>query len=256
MKLENFDIESIQEQEKELLKELKGLQKSFDDTAVSQSPYQIKHFVIGQHDMPERQWWQAVIELRICLDNIRKSNLDLQELQLDWDAAYAKEITAGIQEILEGRIIKRWVHAPDIDAMKIAQIEQSRIEIQIEQITTKRMANYRKAWVLFKIKKEIEEKCNGGKPYNYHQLMEAEEKYWELRLKRNMLIQSGAGSVAGVGNVESYLQRMVDPGEINPIHTLKNHNWIDSQIESLIQKRKSIDPVVRFQDGDKKENKK
>lgn len=52
--------------------------QALDTIIPSRSKYQIRHFVIGQHDTPEMQWRQIILEAQSLEYSIRQARLEIE----------------------------------------------------------------------------------------------------------------------------------------------------------------------------------
>ena len=121
----------------------------------SRTKYQLKNFVIGQHDTPQMQWRQILIEAQQLAFNIRMAELDIDRKKIEierllstgdpLDAVDAQEKQIGIvltERLLAGaRIEMTWLEefAEDTGSFTVEEIENNQPEYWQKRLT--RQAN-------------------------------------------------------------------------------------------------------------------
>jgi len=188
-------INQIEKSESELLELNKYLGMAFDAINMRQSTYLLEHAVVGAHDKPERQWWQAILELRTCVKNINTMKLDQEEAELEIE------------------ILEEDLHKLKPIQMKLKMISIERQRLRLADIIEARDMNVRYAWNCYKIARMIENKCHDGKPYSMDELEAAEPEYWRRRAIRQSWLQMGPGREIGPGNMDLLLQMSRTIGE-------------------------------------------
>lgn len=141
----------------------------------SRSNYQLRHFVIGQHDTPEMQFRQILIEAKHLYHRITEIELELQMEQLKIDRLEASG-----------------------DPMKLLKAQKRRLNknaVEESLITAREELDY-----LLEMSREY-------KHYTKEEIEAAQPRYWELRLTRQAeLDQKATESGVNVGNLTSMLQ--------------------------------------------------
>jgi hypothetical protein len=178
--MEEHEITTRREQLHELIDEMKELSQPRSDFA-------LKHFVVGQHDLPARQRQQAILELQSMMfelanqyDEICLARLDIEEFEEALDKT-------------EGRQKQR---------IQI-QIDQKRRFIEgVEIGLTGRLRECDYLYAMLQHMPKV----------TAEQLEVEEEAYWAMRLSRQLLL---AGRDPG-GNLTAILQMLTDPGKPRP----------------------------------------
>lgn len=166
---------------------LRALLEEMRELSQPRSNYALRHFVVGQHDLPARQRQQVLLELQALMfelanqaDEIRLLGLDLEDLRDQLEKA-------------EGR-------------------DRTRLEIQIgqkeravESISILLDGRMRECDTLYAMLQEMP-------PVTGEKLEAEEEAYWAARLSRQFyLAQRDAG-----GNLTAILQMLTQPGQPRP----------------------------------------
>jgi hypothetical protein len=154
---------------------------------MDRSAFALAHFVVGQHDTAPRMWSQAILELQIKLENLRALELDADGLALDVEEAEARTGCEGM------------------DAQR-AVIDGKRAALALGALGLRALSLRREAAALYAIIMKIEE-ANGGRPYTFEELQNAEADYWILRLERQARYDVMASGRIGPGNMEAIEQR-------------------------------------------------
>ena len=157
---------------------------AFDAVCQPKTNFQIDHFVIGQHDLPERQYMQCVVQMQIAASNIRKAGIQRRRLDLDIAELRALHtVRSGLD--LEDKLIDLENHE---FAMRGAVREFNRYYEIFESFPK----------------------------FSYEQLQEAEQRYWTLRLGRQAQCDLEAHGRVGTGNHEALWQAglVENPGHI------------------------------------------
>jgi hypothetical protein len=155
----------------------------------SRSKYQLRNFVIGQHDTKPMQWRQILIEAQSLAYNIRMAELDVQRKHIE---------------------IERLLKTGDpIDAI---EAEEKRLGIILTERTLKG-AEAEFTW--------LQEIANEVGEYTFEQIEDNQPEYWELRLNR----QAGLDRLALTEGITSgNLQSLLNAGLLNreENHALSN----------------------------------
>jgi len=155
---------------------LSELSKIANDYIVrGRSDYQLRHFVIGQHDTPEMRYRQIIIECKDLLYKIAQAEIELE-----------------------------------IGAKKLAKLEESSDEIDKLKVKKRKMQRAMTQSVIEGSKRELAYLIELSKDYRHYSPEEIEanqEDYWEKRLTRQattdrIALEQGIN----VGNVASMMQ--------------------------------------------------
>ncbi len=151
------------------------------------SNFALRHFVVGQHDMPARQRQQAILELQGFLFDLADQSDNIRLMQLDID-----EMRDKLADLRGNNLIRM-------------QIEISKKEREMEKISIHLTGRLRECDTLYAMLQEMPK-------YDAEQLEAEEETYWANRLSRQyFLAQRDAG-----GNLTAVLQMLTQPGQSRP----------------------------------------
>ena len=159
--------------------EIESLRDDILSIQQPRSDYQLEHFVVGSHDLPGRQRAQAILELQAKLFAIQRNQLEQQRIEIE-----IKQNKSKVADTYEG---------------KLAELEVSRLEVNLAELELTRIGSLRETEFLLKLLGSLPK-------YTYEQLQEEEQKYWERRLERQALedvVQMGRVSA---GNLDAILQ--------------------------------------------------
>lgn len=137
--------------------------------------FQLKHFVIGQHDAEPRRWLQCVLELQIKLQNLKR---------------------AGIEQRMTGRRIDALRAEGTPDALDRAEL----LEIDLEAQGLAIVGAIRETQALFAIFRSF------PRGYTNEELNAAEADYWQKRLARQARHSLAATGRIGVGDLDALHQ--------------------------------------------------
>ena len=159
------------------------LKASFEDVSQPRSDYQLKNFVVGNHETPERKFLQIVLELQRKVVSIRRAQIGLRQLAAKWLEAE----TADERELL------------DLD----------REEAELAMLGAVREFNCLYA---------MYEACP---KFTHEQMQAAEQGYWETRLARQATLDIEAGGRIGVGNLDALRQANMLPNLVERVEDTK-----------------------------------
>jgi hypothetical protein len=190
--MQSIELKTRQENLRSLLDEMQELSQA-------RSNFALRHFVVGQHDLPGRQRQQVIVELQGMMfelanqaDEIRLAELDIEELK-------ASLVGGGDNRINADRI-----------KIKIAQKER-----QIEQINIRLTGQLRECDTLYAMLQELPK-------YTKEQFEAEEEAYWGVRLPRQFaLSQRDVG-----GNLTAILEMLTEPGKAKPSVSITVDNLV------------------------------
>jgi multidrug resistance efflux pump len=132
----------------------------------SRSEYQLRHFVLAQHDTPEMQFYQCCIELRSV--EFALANAKLQQERLE----------------LEVERLRSTGDAVDAVDAKIKQLELDNHAIELDGLK-------REAVILRRLFAEMPH-------FSRDEIERAQPEYWRARLNRQAVLQRAGGQV-GIG---------------------------------------------------------
>jgi len=118
----------------------------------SRSRYQLENFVVGQHDTPQMQWKQVLLEGQQLAYNIKSAEINIKKTQIEME----KLLQTG----------------DEIDAL---DAEQKRLDIILTERTLAG-AKLELAW--------LEEVAGRIGAYTFEEVEADQPKYWQLRLQR------------------------------------------------------------------------
>lgn len=127
------------------------------------SRYQLIHFVLGQHDTPEMQFYQLMMELQDMGYKLRMARLGVKKLEIE------------IARLLET--------GDELDA-----IEAEEKQVNLEQTMIVMRGAEREVAVL-------EDIFNSCQHYTRDEIEHAQPEYWEKRLTRQTNLQIMSGGV-------------------------------------------------------------
>jgi len=167
------------------------LQKYLSENIVtSRSKFQLRVFVIGQHDTPQMQWRQIVIEAQQLAYNIRMAELDIERKRIE----IHKLLSTG-------------------DPVDAIEAEEKQLGIVLTERTLAG-ARLEMLW--------LEEFAKEVGSYTFEEIEADQPNYWAKRLQRQADIdQFSAQNGIGAGNVQSMLdagllQNKEEPCAISP----------------------------------------
>jgi hypothetical protein len=146
------------------------LLNAFNEIQQPRSEFEMRHFVINNHDTPIRQYAQCVLELSIQYDNLRLAviNADIKKVE--------------IEELTE-------------KGDRISKFEAHKKQIELEQLDRARLGALREFETLYRIWQEFPVK------YTRAEIDADQATYWDKRLTRqanNDIISSGRISASNL----------------------------------------------------------
>ena len=136
------------------------------------TPFELAHFVVGQHESEPRAWAQCTLELDIKLRNLRRAQISERQLL---------------------RKIKR-LESLNTDA---AADKAELLRIDLEEQSLAVLGAQRESEALYAIWKSF------GRTYSRDELNAAEAEYWQKRLTRQAMLDMNASGRIGVGNQDA-----------------------------------------------------
>lgn len=139
------------------------------------SRFQIEHFVLGQHDTIEMQFYQLCLELQSSIFSIKKAELDIRKAKL--------------------RATKLKNSEDELESIEAEEIELGLVQTEMVLFGAKRELD-----ILLEIWSSFEHK------FSRQEIEDGQEKYWHRRLIRQAESQAlGQGSV-DMGNIDALKQ--------------------------------------------------
>lgn len=143
------------------------------------SRVQLEKFVIEQHDTPEMQYMQCVLEVQNLYYTLKSVAIDLQIAEIE---------------------ISKLKNSGD----PIDQLNAQKKELGLEQTRVVGVGAFRELEILLRILEQYPR-------YTRQEIEDQQLVYWKKRLERQAMIESVSGSQAVASNINSLLQL----GEIN-----------------------------------------
>jgi hypothetical protein len=190
--MKSIELKNRQENLRSLLDEMQELSQG-------RSNFALRHFVVGQHDLPGRQRQQVIVELQGMMfelanqaDEIKLAELEIRELQVALLNSKNTDI--------------------DIERLKIKITQKER---QIEQINIRLTGQLRECDTLYVMLQELPK-------YTKEQFEAEEPAYWSRRLPRQFtLSQRDVG-----GNLTAILEMLTEPGKEKPSVAITLNNLV------------------------------
>jgi len=171
-----------------IITSIESLTAEFAEFQQPRSDFALRHFVIGQHDLPGRQRQQAVLELQGKLFAIKRARIAREKSVLTID----KE--------------RKRFETGDELTQREAQLEIDGAMVDLEEVDLAMLGAIREANTLLAILSSM--------PTYTREALEAEEaEYWVRRLTRQYVI--GGRDVGG--NLDAVLQTYTEPGTAKPV---------------------------------------
>lgn len=159
---------SIKKVDEELIHAFKEIQQP-------RTPYELKHFVLNQHDTDERRYAQCVLELQIKYNNLRRAKINFEKIKVEIrELNKDKGITSKYDAELKGI---------DKEEMQLAVIGAIREFETLYEL-----------WQSFPVQ------------YTRKEINEAEERYWTKRATRQTNLDLLATGRISVGNADMLRQ--------------------------------------------------
>jgi len=173
------------------LSDLAIVEKAITFTMPSRTRFQVKNFVVDQHDTPEMQFKQIMLEIQDLTHKIRYNEITLEKMELQ------------IRRLRES--------SNEMDAIKVKHklLAKERLEILMT-------ATYQELDYFIELASQYPE-------YTAQDIEAGQEKYWNARLSRQAEIDRlSSQSGVGVGNLQSLLQaKMLTTNGINATKELE-----------------------------------
>lgn len=144
------------------------LETAFHAINQARSNYQIKHFVVGQHDTEPRKYSQCVLELQVRTFNLRR------------------------QIVEKRKLLKKIAKSVDADEKELLTIDLEELELGLEN----QVREWNSLYNLFESMPK----------FSYEEIQNDEENYWQLRLARQSQEEILANGRIGVGNLDALWQ--------------------------------------------------
>jgi polyribonucleotide nucleotidyltransferase len=149
----------------------------------SRSNFQLEKFVVNQHETPEMQYLQTLIELQRLYYTIRSVSLEMKKAEIE--------------------ISRKRATGDEVD-----EIEAQMKELNLEQTRVVGIGAFRELEKLLSIYDSFEHK------YTREEIEAAQPEYWNKRLHRQATLEAIGGSQAQAGHLDSL--RQIGALEISP----------------------------------------
>lgn len=172
----------------EIIKKIERLESEITEFQQPRSDFALRHFVVGQHDLPGRQRLQAIMELQVKMFAMKRSLIEREKLTLE---------------------IERWKRKltdnDDLMARR-AELGIKEKELDLAELDLALLGAAREAETLYRILSTMPK-------YTREQVEAEESEYWMRRLTRQYVIgQRDLG-----GNLDAVLQTLTEPGKAKPL---------------------------------------
>jgi hypothetical protein len=164
----------------------------------SQSKYQYEKFVIGQHDSPEMQYYQTVVEASSRIRNLKETELKIKKLE------------AEIEELLK-------------TGKKSDAIQAEILGLQIEETNLQLIGQRRELEILEDIFSQYPN-------YTREEIEAAQPEYWNRRLIRTAQLQLMSGHVDWA-QLEAIHQAGILPQAIEALPTM---SYLENKAQELL----------------------
>lgn len=140
-----------------------NIHEAIEEIQQPRSRYQLIHFVLGQHDTPEMQFYQLMMELQDMGYKLRMARLGVKKLEIE--------------------IARLFETGDELDAL-----EAEEKQVNLEQTVIVMKGAEREVAVL-------EDIFNSCQHYTRDEIEHAQPEYWEKRLTRQTNLQIMSGGV-------------------------------------------------------------
>jgi polyribonucleotide nucleotidyltransferase len=168
----------------------------------SRSNFQLEKFVVNQHETPEMQYLQTLIELQRLYYTIRSVSLDMKKAEIE--------------------ISRKRATGDEVD-----EIEAQMKELNLEQTRVVGIGAFRELEKLLSIYDSFEHK------YTRDEIEAAQPEYWNKRLHRQATLEAIGGSQAQAGHLDSL--RQIGALEISPEGGIRP---VAEEMKRLLKKEK------------------
>ena len=152
----------------EIISQHDALFAAFDAVSQPRSDYQLRKFVVGEHETPERQYLQVVVEMQRKVSALRRAVIERRKKL----AAIDKEV--------------------DLDEKELMQIDLDDMNFAI----TGAMREFDTLYAIYK----------SLPTFTAQELQDAEEKYWQRRLIRQSQVDIDSFGQISPGNMDALRQ--------------------------------------------------
>ena len=148
------------------------LQMAVREIQQPRTPFELRHFVVGQHESEPRAWAQCTLELDTKLRNLRRAEISERQLRRKIERLEARGTEAALDKA-----------------------ELTRIDLEEQSLAV--LGAQREAEALYAIWQSF------GRTYTREELNAAEAEYWQKRLTRQAMLDMNANGRIGVGNQDA-----------------------------------------------------
>lgn len=173
------------------------------DIAEIQKPrsfFQLKNFVVGQHDTEEMRYYQTLLEIQSLYYTIREVGLQIKKTEIE---------------------INRLRSTGD----EIDEIDAQIKELGLEQTRMVSIGAFRELEDLIKIYNSF------SKRYTREDIEKYQQDYWSKRINRQLVLESAAGSSGAYSHLDSLRQMgilEVDDDQIKVLESIFKNNQIEN----------------------------
>jgi len=171
-------MDELVKRENEMLESIEGLREDIDAIQQNRSNFQLKNFIVAQHQTPGRQRMQCIDELQARLFNIRYMQLDAEKLNIE------------IEELESGGARKRLTTFEE----RLRQVDIEKKKLQLAKDELFRLNQVREAECLYAIAQSLPK-------YTRKQYEEEEPLYWALRLNEQIELSNDRGNIQALKQI-------------------------------------------------------
>jgi hypothetical protein len=170
-------MDELVKRENEMLESIEGLREDIDAIQQNRSNFQLKNFIVAQHQTPGRQRMQCIDELTTRLFNIRLMQLDAEKLNIE------------IEKLESGG--ERY----DSFEEKLRHVDIEQKKLQLARGELFRLNQVREAECLYAIAQSLPK-------YTREQYEEEEPLYWALRLNEQIELVNDRGNIQTLKQID------------------------------------------------------
>jgi len=153
------------------------IEEAIAEVQQSRSQFQLVHFVLGQHDTPEMQYYQLVLELQDMGTRIRMAKIELEKMRIDVQQ----------MRIKQDRLLET---GDELDALEAKKLELEIEEREVgEQGTLIVMRGAEREMAI------LVDFFEQSKKYTRAEIEHAQPEYWHKRVTRQTNLQIMSGNV-------------------------------------------------------------
>lgn len=153
--------------------ELEAIRNSFSEIQQPRTDYELQHFVVDQHDTPQQQYAQCVLELQNKFNAVRRTLIHKRRTQIEIDELRSKKDSP----------------------LSVCDAELKQIDLEEQDLAL--LGALREFQALYRIFKSFDTK------FTRKELNDAQGEYWVKRLTRQANHDLLASGRVSVGNIDA-----------------------------------------------------